>query len=135
MRILLDTNVLISAFIAHGTCHEVFEHVAIEHQLIVSDYILDEFAETMVEKFDFTHREAADARNLIRGRARVVKPISLRLRQRIDPDDLPVLGTAIAATCDCMITGDKELLRLDAVEGIPVLAPGAFWKWEAEHQG
>ena len=135
MNILLDTNVLISAFIGHGTCHEVFEHVAIEHCLIASDYILDEFADTMVEKFGFTRREATDAGDVIRLRAEIVEPASVRLRRKIDPDDLPVLGTAVAAGCDCIITGDKELLRLACVGAIPILAPADFWEWEARNQG
>jgi uncharacterized protein len=130
VNILLDTNVLISAFIAHGTCHEVFEHVAVEHCLVTSDYILDEFAAKMCAKFGYTRREAAEARDLIRGKAYLVSPVAVALRRKVDPDDLAVLGTAIAGECDCMVTGDKGLLRLTSIAGIPILAPHEFWRWE-----
>ncbi len=134
MNVLLDTNVIISAFIAHGTCHEVFEHVALEHRLVTSDYILGEFAEKMCTKFGFTPKEAGNARDLIRTKAEIVEPAAVGLRRKIDPDDLAVLGTAIAGACDCVVTGDKELLRLGTVGGIPILAPHEFWRWEALHK-
>jgi predicted nucleic acid-binding protein len=48
----------------------------------------------------------------------------------VDPDDLPVLGTAVAGLCHCLVTGDKELLSLKTVEGIPIIAPSSFWRFE-----
>jgi len=56
----------------------------------------------------------------------------LRRRRRIDPRDVPILGTAIAGACACLVTGDKELLRLGAIAGIPILGPADFWEWEAK---
>ena len=38
-----------------------------------------------------------------------------------DPDDVPVLACAIAAGADAIVTGDKDLLCLEAVEGIPII--------------
>ena len=36
MRLVLDTNVLISAFISRGLCTQVFEHCAKHHELVTS---------------------------------------------------------------------------------------------------
>lgn len=36
MKILLDTNVLIAAFIARGMCSELFEHCLAEHTIMES---------------------------------------------------------------------------------------------------
>ncbi len=39
MKIVLDTNVLIAAFISHGTCNELLEHCALNHEVILSPFI------------------------------------------------------------------------------------------------
>ena len=54
MRILLDTNVLIAAFIARGVCHELLEHCALNHELITSNFILAEVRENLLLKFNFS---------------------------------------------------------------------------------
>ena len=43
-----------------------------------------------------------------------------------DPDDLKFLACAIAGKADAVVSGDKHLLRLRAVAGIPMLAPRAL---------
>ena len=44
-----------------------------------------------------------------------------------DPDNDVVLATALAGDCDCIITGDKDLLVLERFRKIPILAPADFW--------
>ena len=43
-----------------------------------------------------------------------------------DTDDLPVLGTAVAALADYLVTGDAELLALSRFRGVAVVSPRAF---------
>ena len=132
MRVLLDTNVLIAAFIAHGTCHELLEHVARNHQLISSRYILNELEDRLRDKFKYTRKEVRDAVRLIAERSELVTPGEIEISMPIDPEDLPVLGTAVAGSCRCLVTGDKDLLELGHVEGIPIISPSQFWKLEDE---
>ncbi len=42
MRVLFDTNVLVAAFIARGNSSEVFEHCLAMHDIITSQWLLDE---------------------------------------------------------------------------------------------
>lgn len=130
MRVLLDTNVLIAAFIAHGTCHDLFEHVTRHHQLVTSRYILDELVRHLLGKFHFSKKESLEVVTLIRERAELVSAEPIELPCEIDPDDLPVLGAALAGSCHCLVTGDKELLELGRVGNIPILPPSQFWKFE-----
>jgi putative PIN family toxin of toxin-antitoxin system len=132
VNILLDTNVLIAAFISRGSCNELLEHVVRYHRLVLSDYILDEFSGKLSAKFRFSKREVREARTLLSERATLVKPAKVETLADIDPDDLPILGTAVAARCDCLVTGDKSLLERGMIEGIPILSPSEFWRWEAE---
>lgn len=73
MRIVLDTNVLIAAFIARGTCHQLLEHCIRNHDLITSQFILDEVREKLVEKFKYTSETARALTSLVRATFRHTK--------------------------------------------------------------
>ena len=49
-----------------------------------------------------------------------------------DPDDDIVLAMARAGESVAIVTGDQDLLILDPFQGIRLLMPSAFWKWESE---
>ena len=51
MRLLLDTNVLVAALVARGTCHELLEHGVREHVVVSSQSLLDELGEVLERKF------------------------------------------------------------------------------------
>jgi uncharacterized protein len=44
VRILLDTNVLIAAFVSRGACSALLEHCSEVHDLVTSVGLLEEFA-------------------------------------------------------------------------------------------
>jgi putative PIN family toxin of toxin-antitoxin system len=108
MKILLDTNVLIAAFITPGICNELLEHCLRRHQIITSEFLLDEFQTHLVHKFHYNSRETREAVELLRLRTLVVVPMPLSDRICRDADDDQVLGTALAGQADCLITGNKD---------------------------
>lgn len=126
MKIVLDTNVLIAALIARGVCHELLEHGVLQHTLITSDFILNEAQEKLVEKFGYSSELAEEAIGVLRSGMRVVSISRLENPVCRDPDDDNILATAVAGNCDCIITGDKDLLVLKAYEGIDILSPRDF---------
>lgn len=130
MRVLLDTNVLIAAFIARGTCSEMLEHCVRNHTLISSKPLLRELEEKLSGKLGFTQPETREVLSLLRGEMEVVKPVSLDQPVCRDPDDDVVLATALGGNCDCIVTGDKDLLVLEKFQRIPILAPAEFWRHE-----
>ncbi len=131
MRILLDTNVLISAFIAHGTGKDLLEYCALSHELVCSKAVLGEFRSVLIEKFHFPPRQVARAIALLRRRLRMVVPVDVPVGTSRDDDDLVVLGTAVAGECDCLVTGDRDLLSLERYADVDILSPQAFWRYEA----
>jgi uncharacterized protein len=135
MRVLLDTNVLIAAFIARGTCSELFEHCAITHTLVSSAPLLEEFAAVLRRKFAANAAEARSALSLLQSRTELVVPEDLPHRVCRDADDDVVLATALAGRCDVVVSGDLDLLVLSDFEGIPILSPAAFWKLDAASGG
>ena len=43
-----------------------------------------------------------------------------------DPADDPILGTAVAASADYLVTGDRDLLDLGSFRGIPITTARQF---------
>lgn len=130
MRVLLDTNVLVAAFIARGTCSELLEYCVSNHTLVSSKPLLRELAETLAGKFAYTGRETREVVALLQSRLEVVEPAPLNPPVCRDPDDDVVLGTALAGACDYIVTGDKDLLVLERFREILILVPAEFWRHE-----
>lgn len=65
MKIVLDTSVLIAAFIARGKCHSLVERCLQVHSVITSDFILQEFQEKLTQKFKLSSEDAGIALELL----------------------------------------------------------------------
>jgi putative PIN family toxin of toxin-antitoxin system len=130
MRIVLDTNVLISALIAHGVCADLLEHCAMNHTLVTSDFIMRELREHLVGKFKYTAQEADEAVALLGSQMEQVTPATLEGSVCRDADDDHVLGTAIAGLARCIVTGDKDLLVLRRYVDIEIVGPADFMDFE-----
>lgn len=130
MNILLDTNVLVAAFISHGTCAELLEHCALNHTLFSSVPLLDEFKETLVSKFAFTPPEARNAAALLKSKVCLVELESGVSGICRDPNDDVVPATARAGACRLVVTGDKDRLDLKVYRRIKIVSPNNFWKQE-----
>jgi len=129
VRIVLDSSVLIAAHIARaGVCSELLEDVLIQHQLVVSEYILDELARKLTDKFDFPTSSVRAIVKSLAGTAITVEPASVPPGVCRDPNDLAVLGTALAGEADLLITVEKDLLELGKFRGTDIIKPGAFWR-------
>ena len=57
MRLVVDTNVLIAAFISHGACSEFLEYSVLNHEVVLSNFILEELKEKLTDKFKFSIQE------------------------------------------------------------------------------
>ena len=129
MKIVLDSSVLIAASISRaGVCAELLDDVLTHHDWIISDFIVNEVAGKLVEKFTFPKREVAELCRFLKNTARLVEPAELDPRACRGPKDIPVLGTAVAARADLLISVDKDLLALGSFQGIHIVKPGEFWK-------
>lgn len=132
MRLLLDTNVLVAALIAHGACSDVLEHSVRQHEVVSSQPLLNELREVLQRKFRQRAIDARAALQLFGDTFTIVTLNPLESPVCRDPDDDVVLATALSGGCAAILSGDQDLLVLDPFRGIRVLTPSAFWKWEAE---
>ncbi len=131
MRIVFDTNVLISAFIAQGKSADLLEHCVHRHEVVLSDYILGEVREKLVDKFKYSESDADEVVGLLRQNSEIVTPAPLESPVCRDPDDDMVLATALMGKANCLVTGDKDLLVLGQFQSIPILRPAEFADFEA----
>ena len=132
MRVVLDTNVLIAAFISRGVCHQVFEQCAIHHELISAAELVEELKDKLVTKFRYSEEDIAAVTQLVQSRTQIVIPVSLKESVCRDPDDDVVLATAVAGDVTCIVTGDEDLLVLKVFQGIDIIRPEDFATYEAE---
>lgn len=129
MRVLLDSSVIIAAHVSRaGVCAELFEDVLMEHDLVTSEFILEEVVRKLREKFQMPVALVSEVRDSIASAAEIVEPQKLPKSSCRDPEDLPVLGSAVAGKVDVLITVDKDLLDLKSFAGIRVIKPGEFWR-------
>lgn len=125
MKVVFDTNVLISALITTGKPKELF-HKAIEGQiqLILSKNILEEFTKVCN---DPRIRKYADQEDIIaflkiiNTVAEITKVNSRFKAVTEDPEDDVILRTAFDGKADCIVSGDKHLLSMVTFRGIKIL--------------
>jgi putative PIN family toxin of toxin-antitoxin system len=104
--------------------------------LTASKAILDEMADVLGRKFDWTEEDIAEGRRRIAALARTVIP-SVQLNVvKEDPPDNRILECAVAAGSDYIVTGDRDLLRLRSYDSIkshgPLAVPGSGARGGAE---
>jgi putative PIN family toxin of toxin-antitoxin system len=126
VRILLDTNVLVSAILFGGVPRQLFEGALTgDLDLVTSPPLLAELEAVLIRKFEFPSTMAASIRAELESLSEVVEPTPLKQVLRDADDDL-VLATAVAGAAAVIVTGDKELLALKVYEGVAIESPRAF---------
>lgn len=127
-HVVLDTNVLISAFLFGGAPREIVEWIiagAVDCSL--SPAILDEVRGVLKRpKFSLSPRQAMSIVEELGSLCEIVNPSASIRRVIADPDDDRVLECAIEARADAIVSGDTHLLELGKYRGILILNPSDF---------
>ena len=127
MRIFLDTNVLASALTTRGLCAELFEVVLQSHDLLISEAVFRELQRILPEKLGQTEAITNGFIALLRAEGQVITA-EHSLPNLPDPDDEAILAAALAGKANVFVTGDKALLNLESVEGLPIITPRGLWE-------
>lgn len=127
VRIVIDTNVLLSGLLWHGTPHALLKHVRNGNaELVMSHALLDELAEVIARpKFASilarTTRTPERILTEIQALADIVVAPALPIPVCRDPDDDAVLACALVARADFIVSGDDDLLMLKEFQHIPII--------------
>ena len=126
MKIVLDTNILISAFIFGGKPRQILSLVlAGKLQAFISPLLIAEFFDVVNKKFDLSAEELTLAKNQIENKLIIVQP-KKEIKISRDEDDNRVLETAIEGECNYIVTGDSDLLDLKNFKNIKIVTPDGF---------
>jgi putative PIN family toxin of toxin-antitoxin system len=129
MRVVLDTNTLISALLFSGTAsHLVPLWQSGEITPLLSKAMLQEYLQVLTyPKFRLSDQEI---RELIEEEVLpFVKTIEVRKRLTVvrrDPDDNKFLECAVTGGAKYLVTGDRDLLELGSYRGISIVTAGEF---------
>lgn len=131
MRLVLDTNTVISALFWKGAPHRLIA-VARDNRGIVfytTARLLAELADVVgrgkfseVVRAANTYPDGALQRYM--NLARIIAPASIPPVIITDPDDGHVLACALAAQADLIVSGDSDLLNLKRYQGIDIVTAG-----------
>ena len=127
MRIMLDTNVLLSVLLFPGErMNRMMQCIFEEHRLVLSSFVIDELGYVVRRKFP-AKENAVDALLSSMSFELVYTPRAMdkELFHIRDEKDYPVLYTAIKENVDILITGDKDFARVD-VEHPEIMTPAEF---------
>ena len=127
MRVMLDTNILISAALFPGkSMDQLIQILASEHQLVLSSYVIDEFRNVVSEKFP-NQVDAVDKFFSERGYEYVYTPEVLpegKFEIR-DSKDYPVLYSAVTESVNVLVTGDRDFADVK-IEAVDICTPFEF---------
>ena len=112
MRILVDTNILLSAmWFKNSRVAKTLLYVANNHELVLCDRNVTELREVIKRK---TPDILADAEVFLAELSYELIPSVEEAEKLIrDPKDQPILNAAIIDGIDVILTGDKDFLSLD----------------------
>ena len=127
-RVVLDTNVLISAIAFEGKPREVFRKVLTgQMRLAISEDILGELEGVLSgKKFKYSKEVIRSIRKSIEDLAEFVIPQKEVKRIKKDPDDNRILECAVEAEAHFIISGDNHLLELKQYKNIRIITPSEY---------
>ncbi len=130
LRLVLDTNVVLSAFLWRGTPHRLLQTIRQRENftLFSSDILLAELARVLSRPGPAKRLSTCNvtARQILTDYAQAVDFVSPDATPRVvadDPDDDHVIAAAVAANADFIASGDRHLLILGTYQAIRILRP------------
>ncbi len=135
MKVLLDTNVIVSAVTTRGLCADVFRAVLADHELVTCTQVLQKVRMILSTKFSVPKHLISEYLELISQDAILSEsnahlPISMK-----DKDDEKIVAAAIAGEVQVLVTGDREIQDIKMIGKLDIMSPRAFWELLAARQG
>lgn len=130
MKIVLDTNVLVSGFLSpSGTPAAILRSVLTGRIAVCFDErILAEYRDVLTRgKFKFDHIRVSQVLAIIELHGTPVLAEALPL-ELPDPDDAMFIEVAAAGDANCVVTGNLKHFQTGSAHGVRVISPRAFLK-------
>jgi putative PIN family toxin of toxin-antitoxin system len=128
MRVVVDTNVIVSAAIKAGSPpYDVLRWIIANDNFLKSEAVERE-ALLVLQRPRLAAITRPDFRPLLRMLFALAQSVDIKEKIAAcrDPDDDKFLELAVNGGADVIISGDADLLALHPFRGIPVETPAAF---------
>jgi len=139
MKIVFDTNVLVSALIKAGKPRElIFKIAEGKAQLVLSRSIIEEFIEVAEDPRVRRYVDEDDIINFLKVLGSIAKMVRVRSRFKVvkeDLDDDVTLRTAYDCRADYIISEDRHILSLGEFRGIGILTVDEMLQLLKESRG
>ncbi len=112
LRIVFDTNVIVSAYIHKKFSRLVFDYCFDSHLIFISDWVLQEIRVVLLQKFEVSEDLVENVIQTITKRTTVIDPTTPLPTVCRDSDDNNLLQLCDTIQSDYLITGDADLLTL-----------------------
>ncbi len=127
MKVVFDTNILVSAMLWRGTPYRCLLAIRAGFaELILSPPILEEFRGVLSKKFAITQEDVEDNIAVVRESSTLIDIPGILHVIMDDPEDDKFIETALVAGAPVVVSGDKHLLRLGDYGGVKVISARAF---------
>jgi len=128
MTVVLDSNVVLSAFLYGGRPKQIFQMVLSGSiQLASSEALLNEVRGVLQRpKFGLNTQFIQTMLSEYSGVAKWKEPAEHFSIVQDDPNDNQFIDCAVAAKADYLITGDKHLLKLAAFRMVKIISVDSF---------
>ena len=124
MRIVLDTNIYIAAYLSKGLASQILE---LGHErkakLYISPEILSELERKLKDKFKLGTHEVMEFLDLVKKATHKVSPKRKIEVVKDDPDDNIVLECALESKAKIIVSMDRHLIKLKKYKDIAVVHP------------
>jgi len=131
MKLILDANLLVSAYIADGKIHADWQNGLGAHQIFISPEIFTEVERALQEKAShLTRDQIRTALTEILERCKVVRLKTNYQGALVDEHNRHLADLALAVGADKILTGDHPLPEMKVIGGAPVVALAQFLKNE-----
>lgn len=128
MKVILDTNVIVSAVATRGLCADVFRAVLADHELVTCPKVLQEVRRILRSKFSVPDGLITEYLELIREEAILADTKEILEIQINDVDDIEIIGTVLSGKADILVTGDREVQDIKRIKKLRIVSPRAFWE-------
>ncbi|OGA23680.1 MAG: putative toxin-antitoxin system toxin component, PIN family [Betaproteobacteria bacterium RIFCSPLOWO2_02_FULL_67_26] len=134
MRIVADTNVVVSAFLWGGVPRQLLDAAELKRaELFTSRDLVAELEEVLsrpkfAEQLGQTRHTPAYLLARYTQLATIIVPSELAATELRDPDDKPLLACALAAQAELIVSGDRDVLELRQFRGLAIVTPAEALK-------
>jgi uncharacterized protein len=128
MRIVLDTNILVSAALKRNSMPGMAAHVVERRGVLLQSLVTERQLFEVLARPYFDALIDPETRAWLKQLLTAAEPITIteRIAACRDPTDDKFLELAVSGHADLIVSGDRDLLVLNPFRGIPILAPAAF---------